>query len=64
MRRGVTQAVTRVCNTPPDHCRNGIGYLLARSALYEAIAVLAAAYPSYVILVSHRSVVWSDTFVH
>ena len=53
MRRGVTQTVTRVGNTSPDHCRYGIGYLLARSVLYKALAILAAAYPSDVILVSH-----------
>lgn len=59
MRRGVAKSVTRVCNTPPDHCRHGIGYLLARSALYEALAVLAAAYPADVILVSHTlSIQW------
>lgn len=53
MRCGVAQSVARVGNTSPDHCRHGIGYPLARSALYEAFAVLAAAYPSDVILVSH-----------
>ena len=53
MLRGVPKSVARVSNTSPDHCRYGIGYLLARSALYEALAVLAAAYPSDVILVSH-----------
>ena len=53
MRRGITKTVTRVSNTSPDHCRYGIGYLLARSVLYESLAVLAAAYPSDVILVSH-----------
>ena len=53
MRCGIAKTVTRVGNTSPDHCRYGIGYLLARSVLYEALAVLAAAYPSDVILVSH-----------
>ena len=53
MRRGIAKTVARVSNTSPDHCRHGIGYLLARSILYEALAVLAAAYPSDVILVSH-----------
>ena len=53
MRRSVAKTVTRVGNTSPDHCRYGIGYLLARSVLYEALAILAAAYPSDVILVSH-----------
>ena len=53
MRRGVAKTVARVGNTSPDHCRYGVGYLLARSALYESLAVLAAAYPSDVILVSH-----------
>ena len=53
MRRGIAQAVARVGNTSPDHCRYGIGYLLARSVLYEALAILAAAYPSDVIIVNH-----------
>ena len=53
MRRGVAKSVARVGNTISDHCSHGIGYLLARSALYEALAVLAAAYPSDVILVNH-----------
>ena len=53
MRRGIAQAVTRVGNTSLDHSRYGIGYLLARSVLYESIAIFAAAYPSDVILVSH-----------
>lgn len=53
MRCGVSQSVARVNNTSPDHCRHGIGYPLARSVLYKALALLAAAYPSDVILVSH-----------
>lgn len=53
MRRGVAQTVTRVGNTSPDHCRYGIGYLLARSVLYKTLAILAASYPSDVILVNH-----------
>ena len=53
MRRGVAKTVTRVGNASPDHCCYGIVYLLARSALYEALAILAAAYPSGVILVNH-----------
>ena len=53
MRSGVAKSVMRVSNTSPDHCRYGIGYLLARSVLYEALAILAAAYPSDVILVNH-----------
>ena len=53
MRCGVAQTVARVSNTSPDHCRYGIGYLLARSVLYEALAIIAASYPSDVILVSH-----------
>lgn len=53
MRCGVAQSVARVGNTSPDHCRHGIGYPLARSTLYEALAVLAGTYPSDVILVSH-----------
>ena len=52
MRRGVAQAVTRV-GEAPCHCRQDIGYLLARSVLYEALAILTAAYPSDVILVNH-----------
>lgn len=59
MRCGVSQSVARVGNTSPDHCRHGIGYSLARSALYEALTVLAAAYPSDVILVNHTlSIQW------
>ena len=53
MRCGVAKSVARVGNTSPDHCRYGIGNLLARSVLYEALAVLSASYPSDVILVSH-----------
>ena len=53
MRRGIAKTVTRVGNTSPDHCRYGIGYLLARSVLYEALAILATSYPSDVILVNH-----------
>ena len=53
MRCGIAKTVARVSNTSPDHCRYGIGYLLARSVLYEALAILAASYPSDVILVSH-----------
>ena len=53
MRRGVAKSVARVGNTISDHYSHGIGYLLARSALYEALAVLTAAYPANVILVSH-----------
>ena len=53
MWRGIAKTVARVSNTSPDHCRYGVGYLLARSVLYEALAILAAAYPSDVILVIH-----------
>lgn len=53
MRCGVAKTVTRVGNAPCSHCCQGIGYLLARSVLYEALAIIAAAYPSDVILVSH-----------
>ena len=53
MRRGVAKSVARVSNTSPDHCRYGIGYMLARSVLYEALAIRAAAYPTDVILVNH-----------
>lgn len=59
MRCGVAKTVARVGNTMSDHCCHGIGYLLARSALYEALAILTAAYPSDVILVSHiLSIQW------
>ena len=53
MRCGVAKTVTRVGNTSPDHCRYGIGYLLARSVLYETFTILAASYPSDVISVNH-----------
>ena len=53
MRRGVAQTVARVGNAPCSHCCQGIGYLLARSVFYEALAIRAAAYPSDVILVNH-----------
>ena len=53
MRCGIAKTVARVSNTSPDHCRYCIGYLLARSLLYEALAILAASYPSDVILVNH-----------
>lgn len=53
MRCGVAKTVTWVGNTPCSHCCQGVGYLFARSVLYETLAVLAAAYPSDVILVNH-----------
>ena len=53
MRCGVAKTVTRVGNAPPSHCCHGVGYLLARSVLYETLAIITAAYPSDVILVSH-----------
>lgn len=59
MRRGVAKSVARVGNTPPCHCCQGIGYLLARSVFYEALAIRAAAYPTDVILVNHiLSIQW------
>lgn len=59
MRCGVAETITRVGNTMSDHCCHGMVYLLARSTLYEALAVLAAAYPADVILVSHTlSIQW------
>ena len=65
MRCGVSQSVARVGNTSPDHCRHGIGYPLARSTLYEALTILAAAYPSDVILVSHiLSIQWCAVRAH
>ena len=53
MRCSVSQAVTRVGKTTWRRGCQGIGYLLARSVLYEALAILAAAYPSDVIIVNH-----------
>ena len=53
MRSGVAKTVARVGDTPPNHCSHGIGYLLSRSVLYEALAIITAAYPSDVILVNH-----------
>ena len=65
MRRGVAKTVTRVSNTSPDHCRYGIGYLLARSVLYETLAILATSYPTDVILVSHiQSLQWCAARAH
>lgn len=65
MRCGIAKSVARVGNAVPDHCCHGIGYLLARSALYEAFAVLAAAYPADVILVSHTlSIQWCAVRAH
>lgn len=59
MRCGVAKTVTRIGNTSPDHCRHGIGYMLARSVPYEALAILAAAYQTDVILVNHiLSIQW------
>ena len=53
MRRGVAKTVTRICKTTWRRGCHCIGYLLARSVLYKTLAVLSAAYPSDVILVSH-----------
>ena len=50
MRCGVAKSVARVGNSVPSFCCHGMGYLFARSALYET---LATAYPADVILVSH-----------
>lgn len=50
---GVAQSVVRVGEAAGRRGSHGIGYLLARSALYETLAVGAAAYPADVILVSH-----------
>lgn len=59
MRCDVAQSVARVGNAVPGLRCHGIRYPLARSALYEALAVLAAAYPSDVILVNHiLSIQW------
>lgn len=53
MRCGVAQAVVRVGKAAGGRCSHGIGYPLARSVLDKTLAVLAAAYPADVILVSH-----------
>ena len=53
MRCGVAESVTRVGKTAWWRCCHGIGYLLARAALYEALTILAGTYPSDVILVNH-----------
>ena len=59
MRRGVAQSVMRIGNAPCSHCCQGVGYLLARSVLHEALAILSAAYPTDVILVNHiQSIQW------
>lgn len=59
MRCGVAKTVAMVSNTSLDHCSYGIGYLLARSVLYEALTILAASYPTDVILVNHiLSIQW------
>lgn len=54
MRCGIAQPVARICKAAGRRSCHGVGYPLARSALYETFAVLAAAYPSDVKLVSHR----------
>lgn len=54
MRRGIAQPVARICKAAGRRSCHGVGYPLARSALYETFAVLAAAYPADVKLVSHR----------
>lgn len=65
MRRGIAKAVTRVCKATWRRGCNGIGYLLARSVLYKTLAILAAAYPSDVILVSHiLSIQWCAVRAH
>lgn len=59
MRCGVPQSVARVGKAAWWRCCHGVGYLFARSALYKALAILTAAYPSDVILVSHiLSIQW------
>ena len=59
MRRGVPKTVARVGKAAGWRGRHGIGYLLARSVLYEALTILAAAYPSDVILVNHIQSIYS-----
>lgn len=63
MRCGIAQSIARVGKAAWWRCCHGIGYPLARSVLYKALAILAAAYPTDVILVSHRSVVYSALLV-
>ena len=63
MRCGVAQAVVRVGKAAGGRCSHGISYPLARSVLDKTLAVLAAAYPADVILVSHRSVKGSALLV-
>ena len=59
MRCGVAQSVARVGKAAWWRCCHGVCYLFARSALYKALAILTAAYPSDVILVSHiLSIQW------
>lgn len=53
MRCGVAESVTRGGKTAWWRCCHGIGYPFARSVLYKALAVLAAAYKNDVILVNH-----------
>ena len=53
MRRGIAKSVASVGKTTWWRGCHGIGYLLARSVLYEALTILTAAYPSDVILVNH-----------
>lgn len=53
MRCGVALSVARVGKAAWWRCCHGIGYLLARSVLYEALTILAGTYPSDVILVNH-----------
>ena len=55
----VLPRLSRGSAIPPSHCCQGIGYLLARSVLYEALAILAAAYPADVILVNHIQSIFS-----
>ena len=50
----IAQSITWICKTAGRRSCHGVGYPLARAALYETLAVLAAAYPADVILVSHR----------
>lgn len=65
MRCGVTKTVTRVGKTTWWRGCHGIGYLLARSILNKALAILAAAYPSDVILVNHiLSIQWCAVRAH
>lgn len=53
MRRGVAESVFLVGKATERRGCHGIGYVLARSAHDHAFAILAGAYPAYVVAVHH-----------